>query len=116
MTSNWSSERVGISQRNMGSKIDAVCSDENVSVDMVKITPAHTSAGHQALSQLGISNPPIRGCISGSCGAGRGLRQDCSGTKDYSWDGALRQDSSERFAGLKPSGYIQCSVLRYSIR
>jgi hypothetical protein len=32
--------------------MEAVCSDENVSVDMEKITAAHSSAGHHESSHL----------------------------------------------------------------
>jgi hypothetical protein len=48
---------VGMNQRKIGAKNDAVFSDEKVSVDSVKITPAHTIAGHHARSQL-----HARGC------------------------------------------------------
>jgi hypothetical protein len=37
----------------MGSNTQAVCSEENVSVDIEKMTPAHSKAGHQARSHAG---------------------------------------------------------------
>src|SRR5277367_5715494 len=80
MKSICSPDSDGTSQWMTGSKNHAVCSDENVSVDRKKIRQAHRTAGHQVRSQVGTSKPPRRGCISGSCGAGRGLRQGCSGT------------------------------------
>src|SRR5437879_3774047 len=52
----------------MRSKTERVCSVEKESVDMTKITPAHSSAGPQARSQDGIKNCARRGCTSGKCG------------------------------------------------
>jgi hypothetical protein len=42
----------GINQRSTGSRTEAVCSEENVSVDIEKITQAHTMAGHHARIQF----------------------------------------------------------------
>src|SRR5271163_3881220 len=78
---NWSSVRWGKSQRTTGERIFAVCSEEKESVESVKMTPAQTTAGHQARSQAGIKSLCRRGCISGNCGAGRGLRQGCESDK-----------------------------------
>src|SRR5260370_30444219 len=53
MSSNWLAVSEGSSQRKIGSNTEAVCSDENVSVDIVKMKHAHTTTGHQALTQAG---------------------------------------------------------------
>jgi hypothetical protein len=37
----------------MGSNTQAVCSEENVSVDIEKMIPAHSSAGHHARTHAG---------------------------------------------------------------
>jgi hypothetical protein len=86
MKSIRSAENDGNSHRKIGSKNQPVCWAENESVDIMKIKQAQSSAGHQVRSQAGTSKPPRRGCKSGSCEVGRGLRQGCSDT-----DRALRE-------------------------
>src|ERR1700728_3867366 len=98
MKSNWSAVMDGKTQRKIGSMIEPVCSAENESVDMRKIKHAHSTAGHQARNHAGISKRPSRGCTSGSCGAGRGLRQGCSDTNR-----TLRFDVSDKPQGCEGS-------------
>src|SRR5271169_4714497 len=81
---NCSSLRWGNSHFTKKERIVAVCSEENESVESVKMTQAQAMAGHQARSQGGSNNLCRRGCISGSCGAGRGLRQGCESDKSRS--------------------------------
>ncbi len=50
MVSNWPSVIEDMIQRRIGSRIDAVCSVENESVDIEKIAPAQMIAGHHARS------------------------------------------------------------------
>src|SRR2546422_253922 len=50
MSSNWLGVSEGSNQRRIGSSTEAVCSDENVSVDIVKMKHAHSTTGHQARS------------------------------------------------------------------
>src|SRR5580704_4517722 len=81
MKLNWSSVRWGKSHFTKNERTVAVCSDEKESVESVKMTPAQAMAGHQARSQAGSNNLCRRGCISGNCGARRGLRQGCESDK-----------------------------------
>jgi hypothetical protein len=57
-----------------------VCSAEKVSVDIVKITPDHTIAGHHAQNHLSARGVGVFARISEKLGAGRGLRQGCGST------------------------------------
>src|SRR5271157_1583807 len=84
MKRNWSSVRWGKSQRTTGERMFAVCSEEKESVESVKMMQAQATAGHQARSQAGMRSLCRRGCISGNCGAGRGLRQGWESGKSRS--------------------------------
>src|SRR5580704_5392411 len=95
MKLNWSSVRWGKSHFTKKERTVAVCSEEKESVESVKMTQAQATAGHQARSQAGISSSWRRGCISGSWGAGRGLRQGCSG----------KTRSSEEVAAIGTRGF-----------
>jgi len=53
MNSNWLAVNEGTSQCRMGLSTEPVCSEENVSVDIVKIKHAHATTGHQARTQTG---------------------------------------------------------------
>jgi hypothetical protein len=53
MSSNWLTVSEGTSQCRMGLSTEPVCSEENVSVDIVKMKPAHSATGHQAHTQAG---------------------------------------------------------------
>src|SRR5260370_12937146 len=82
MSSNWLRVSEGSNHRRIGSNTEAVCYDENVSVDIEKITAAQSKAGHQALNHAKARGGRKRLRISSNCGAGRGLRQGwSSGTK-----------------------------------
>ena len=60
--------------------MEPVWSDENGSVEAVKITAAQSMAGHQARNQEGSMDfAGTRARSSSSCGAGRGLRQGSEG-------------------------------------
>ena len=61
-----------------------VCSAEKRSVDMKKMNPAQSRAGHQERSQPGMRDEARRGWTSGRLGAGRGLRQGWSDTAEGS--------------------------------
>src|ERR1700674_1338666 len=84
MVSKRSSVSDGMSQRRMGSKTDPVCSEEKVSVDMEKITPAQKIAGSQARSQTTPCGMGVRARSSANSGTGRGFLQGCSGKSDLS--------------------------------
>jgi hypothetical protein len=53
MSSNWLAVSEGISQRSTGSNTQRVCSEENVSVDIVKMKQAHATTGHHARTHAG---------------------------------------------------------------
>ena len=57
-----------------------VCSAEKLSVDIVKITPDHTIAGHHAQNQPSARGAGVFAQTSEKLGAGRGLRQGCWST------------------------------------
>src|ERR671924_382927 len=82
MWSYWLCASPGISQRRTGSKNHFVCSAEKVSVDMVKITPDHTIAGHHAQSHATHRGIGVFALISARLGAGRGLR--------HGWESTVR--------------------------
>jgi len=72
--------RLGLSRRKIGSKNDAVFWLENVSVDIVKITPAHRIAGHHAHNHASQRGVGVLARSSDRLGVGRGLRQGCEST------------------------------------
>src|SRR5215467_8341120 len=77
MWSYWLWVSPGANQCSIGSKNHFVCSAEKVSVDMVKITPAHTIAGHHAHNHASPRGLGVFARISDKLGAGRGLRHGC---------------------------------------
>src|SRR5260370_988628 len=103
MSSNWLAVSEGSSQRKIGSKTEAVCSDENVPADMVKMKHAHTTTGHQALTKAGTRGGCKRARISGKWGAGRGLRQG--------WNSATRNRLLPRKCAHFTEYFIFCLLL-----
>jgi len=70
----------GKNQRRTGSMKRPVCSKENPSVEKIKITTAHTSAGHHERSHAAImSLVGTRWRTTSRLGAGRGFRQGSVG-------------------------------------
>src|SRR5215467_15508677 len=80
MWSYWPCASPGISQRRTGSRNHFVCSAEKLSVDIVKITPDQTIAGHHAHSHATQRGVGVFARISDKLGAGRGLRHGCGST------------------------------------
>src|SRR5216684_6855602 len=112
MSSNWLRVSEGSNHRRIGSNTEAVCSDENVSVDIEKITPAQSKAGHQALNHAKARGGRKRLRISSNCGAGRGLRQGwSSGTKHQ-----LLLFFSPRFSGTLLHDALLHSIVRRFFR
>src|SRR5260370_39370702 len=118
MSSNWLAVSEGSSQRRIGSNTEAVCSDENESVDIEKMTPPHSTAGPHACSHAGTRGGRTRARISGKWGAGRGLR--------HGWNSAtrnrllLRCSSPNSTCGysmrLIPFALIPCALLHSIVR
>src|SRR5208283_1033653 len=80
MVSNVASLREGANQCSMTLKTEAVCSEEKVSVEAVKMTAPQSRAGPQARSHGGIMDfGGTRWRTSSRVGAGRGLRQGSEG-------------------------------------
>src|SRR5260370_31726893 len=80
MRSYWVCASPGINQRRTGSKNQAVCSAEKVSVDIAKIRPAHKMDGHHAHNHNNTRGVGVFARISDKIGAARGLRQGCGST------------------------------------
>src|SRR5689334_23347656 len=94
----------GMSRRNTGSKNHLVCSEEKVSVDIVKITTDQRIAGHHAHSHTSARGAGVFARISVKLGAGRGLRHGCGSTVKVQLSLIL----SARFSAFRLAGKTDC--------